>query len=400
MSNATSRAWRMAFLVLLISQPLLAQEQPDLVTIEFSLVVPNDTPEDATIFLAGDAAELGNWRADGLELRRGDDGLYVGEVRLPRGGSVAFKATRGSWATVEKSLSGGEIANRTLLVGQDGRVSVVVAAWADRPAARRVSTRTGDIRLHAGFYSKVLDNHRTLRVYLPPGYDTDGDRRYPVLYMHDGQNLFDAATSFAGVEWSADETAQRLILAEEIEPIIIVGIDHTLSRMTEYTPRPDGESEDAYTRFVVQEVVPFIETTYRAEVSGGKRAVGGSSLGGLMSLYLAGAYPELFGRCAAMSPSLWWSDRWLLEAWREAWPEGLSGVRIWVDIGTREGGQQVETGEPGQAVLNTRALVELLDEAGLSPDQDYRYVEAEGAWHNEQAWAERFEGVLRFFYGL
>ncbi len=369
------------------------------VTVRFLVTVPVDTPEGDGVYLCGGDARMGNWDGEGLVLERQEDGTYVGSLAFTRGGHVRFKATRGSWLTVEKSGSGGEIENRYVIADKDKEVAVVIASWANGEAGSRPEpTLTGDIRRHDGFHSDILNNDRTLIVYLPAGYEADAERRYPVLYMHDGQNLFDASTSFAGYEWGVDEAAERLIEGGEIEPIIIVGIYNNGDRMTEYTPRLEGGERDAYARFVVEEVKAFIDRTYRTEAGREKTGVAGSSLGGLISLYMVEAYADTFGRCGGVSPSLGWEDRWLIKRWGGSDMSWAEGARIWVDMGTGEGRVR-EAGGLTSAVIHARTLVGLMEGAGLERGVGYEYLEVEGGRHNEQAWARRIDAVLVYLYG-
>src|SRR6185436_13118305 len=177
-------------------------------------------------------------------------------------------------------------------------------------------TLTGDVRTHDDFHSKHLAYDRTVVVYLPPGYQTSAVR-YPVLYLHDGQNVFDQATAF-GEEWHVDETAQQLIIAGRIEPIIVVGVYNTGEhRVDEYTPTPlpdkgHGGHADEYGRMLVDELKPFIDETYRTLPDAANTAMGGSSLGGLLTLHLGLRYPTTFGKLAVLSPSVWWDDRVIL----------------------------------------------------------------------------------------
>jgi len=397
----TRSLWLLALLLLSMTVHVVAQDDapdPDAVTIRFIVTVPADTSDDQPVYLSGDNEPLGNWDGAGLLLERHDDGTYQGSLPFRRGAMVQFKATRGSWQTVERNEAGGDIDNRYFVADKDKPVKAVVASWASGQAQRLEPTLTGDIRRHEDFHSEILDNDRTLLVYLPPDYDGQAGRRYPVLYMHDGQNIFDASTSFAGHEWGVDEAAERLINSGGIEPIIIVGIYNNADRMTEYTPRPDGDRPDAYARFVVQEVKPFIDRTYRTDPSREKTGVAGSSLGGLISLYMAEAYPQTFGRCAGVSPSLGWNNKQLLKQWQSRDTQWMHGTRFWLDMGTAEG-----RAAPGQTLpstlINARELAAIFDRAGLKRGVDYEYLEVDGGQHNEQAWARRIQRILVFLYG-
>jgi predicted alpha/beta superfamily hydrolase len=271
---------------------------------------------------------------------------------------------------------------------------VLALALASAPAAaQRRHTLTGTFRTIENFQSRFLPSARTVLVYLPPGYDRDTARRYPVLYLHDGQNLFDGATSFIdGQEWRVDETAERLIRAGLVEPLIVVGVYNTgEQRMAEYTPVADpkhgGGQADLYGRLLVEELKPRIDAEFRTRTDAASTGLGGSSLGGLVSLYLGLKYPNVFGRLAVVSPSVWWADRAILET--VAALPARTGQRIWVDVGTKEG---------KSATPDTRRLRDALAAKGWRLGRDLRYLEARGAEHNEAAWAGRFDRILRFLY--
>jgi len=366
----------------------------------FEVEVPSGTPADAEIHVCGNQSELGTWSGGGLKLQRTAEGRYGGELHAAEGTLLEFKITRGSWGTVEKGADGSEIANRTHLVARDGTIRIRVAGWAGG-AAPRTSTLTGTVRFHPDFESKRLNNRRTIAIYLPPGYDEKSDTRYPVFYMQDGQNLFDAATSFRGIEWGADETAERLIREKRIEPLIIVGIYNTPDRMNEYTPVQDakggaGGLGSRYAAFVVEEVKPFIDRTYRTRLGRESTGVGGSSLGGLISLQICSLYPEEFSKCAIVSPALWWGDHALVKT-VEAKPDWVPRTRFWLDMGTREG---TTLASFSNAIQETRRLAAAFESAGLSKGTGYAYEEVEGAVHDEGAWAKRMDRILLFLYGI
>lgn len=266
--------------------------------------------------------------------------------------------------------------------------------------AQQPHTLTGDIRFHKSFHSKILSNDRDVVVYLPPGYESSSKRRYAILYLHDGQNLFDGATSFIpGKEWRVDETAQSLIIAGKIEPLIIVGIYNAgKARIDEYTPTADqkykmGGKADLYGRMLVEELKPFIDSTYRTRKDAEHTGLGGSSLGGIVSLYLALKYPDVFGKTAAVSPSVWFANKQIVH-----YAEALNSkpkTRIWLDMGTKEG-QTAEQAQ--QSVSDARLLKETLQKKGWKSGKDLSYFEAEGAEHNETAWAARVEQILKFLF--
>jgi enterochelin esterase-like enzyme len=266
-----------------------------------------------------------------------------------------------------------------------------------------VETKTsavGDLRLHE-FTSQIFRNKRFLRVWLPPGYDLpeNSGRRYPVFYLNDGQNLFEQSTSFTGVEWGVDETADRLIRGGEIPPTIFVGIDNAgVERLREYLPyrslnpvvlRPQGNK---YPAFLTQEIMPFLNEHYRVAKGPENTLLGGSSLGGLISLYVAKSTLGVFGGVLLESPSLWVSNRQILRESRSlrVWPH-----KIFLAIGTREVGREEKD---RQTVENVHELERIFHRSGLD-DRRLKVEVVEGAAHTEAAWAARFPDALRFLLG-
>jgi predicted alpha/beta superfamily hydrolase len=277
---------------------------------------------------------------------------------------------------------------------------IIVVLGASVPAlpalAQREHTLTGTLRVHRAFHSRFLGSDRDVAVYLPPGYDAHLRQRYPVLYLHDGQNLFDGATSFIpGQEWRVDETAEALISADAVRPLIIVGIYNAGGeRIREYTPTKDarygGGGADAYGRMLVEELKPFIDGQYRTRTGPRDTGLGGSSLGGLVSLYLGLKHPETFGKLAVVSPSAWWDAGVIIRQVRAL--DKKPHLRIWLDTGTAE----TMGGRP--ATADTRRLRDALVARGWRLGKDLTYVEAEGAAHNEAAWARRVGPILRFLF--
>jgi enterochelin esterase-like enzyme len=264
----------------------------------------------------------------------------------------------------------------------------------------RATGVTGDLRLHE-FRSRIFRNTRYLRVWLPPGYDDaeNADRHYPVLYLNDGQNLFEASTAFAGIEWQADETADRLIREGAVPPLIVVGIDNTgKDRIREYMPfrstfpRMLRSRGRYYPDFLMKEVMPFVERNYRAATGPENTGLGGSSLGALIALYTAMARPGVIGRLLLESPSLWASGRQLVKESRSVriWPE-----RTFLAVGTAEAG----SAERSRTVVDdVRELAAIMRRAVLG-EKRLRLVIKDGAGHNEAAWAERFPEALQFLFG-
>ena len=249
------------------------------------------------------------------------------------------------------------------------------------------------LHLHKEFASQLIDETFTFIVYVPQVFLDDRHRFFPVLFLHDGQNLFDPGTSFIkGNYWRVGETADALTASGEIEPLVIVGIyNNGEKRIGDYTPVEDrrlgGGKADAYGQMIVEEMRPFIGREYRTLAGAENCGMGGSSLGGLVTIYLGMRYPEVFGKLAVLSPSVWWRDRMILK-YVERLPH-KTGQRIWLDIGTREG---------RRALPDTRALKRMLVKKGWRKGKDLEYREIQGGQHTEWAWAERVGPLLKFLF--
>ena len=250
------------------------------------------------------------------------------------------------------------------------------------------------LRLHRAFHSRFLPDDRSLIVYLPPGYVEDTGRTYPVLYMHDGQNLFDPRTAFAGHAWDVREHADAVIKAGEVEPLVIVGIYNTGDRrLAEYTHERDwqrGGGEAAkYGRLIAQELMPWIAERYRVRTDRASTGLGGSSLGGLVSLYLGLRHAERFGKLAVLSPSVWWNHKSILGYVNERAPDVWERPRVWLDVGEQEGRRTVHDAEQ---------LARRLRANGWTDGETLHFENAAGGTHNEASWAQRVRPMLRFLF--
>jgi predicted alpha/beta superfamily hydrolase len=375
-------------------------KQQKVTPVKFVVRVPEGTPKDQPIFLSGSMPPF-PWDAAGPPLTREADGTYTTTLDLMTGLPQEFKVTRGTWGTVECNADDTDVANRIITPKGDDTVEVKVAAWRDKGAATpgRV-TLAGDIRQHRKVSDGAIGNDRNLTVYLPPGYDdaANKDVRYPVLYLQDGQNLFDESVSYNGVEWKADETAQRLIGEGKIEPVIIVGIWNTAERNAEYTPQAmsaDGATSrnEAYANLVVGTIKPLIDATYRTKPDAPNTAIGGAAMGGLAAISVAQQKPDVFGKLLLLTPHL--SENGKPISALVADGAAFKGKKVWLDMSPTQAGP---AGYPGRdAMAEAKAFADLLAKAGLD-EKSLKFAELPEAPHNEPSWQARFDQVLLWLY--
>lgn len=349
--------------------------------------------------LRGAAAPL-SWDRPLLAAPGPVPGRYALRLTLPddaTGGqplAYKFRIERGAGQPGDDGWEPGR--NHALLLA--GGELHVARAFGAAPAQVPPS-RTGRIE-RLGVVASAHVQPRDVQVWLPPGYERDTDARYPVLYLHDGQNVFDAQA--AGAEWQVDEAAQRGVGEGRLRPFIVVAVASTASRTLDYTPSAmqvpaerlgraaaerQGGGLPAYARFLVEELKPAIDARFRTRPGAVDTAVGGSSFGGLASLWLALHHADTFGAALVVSPSVWWDDRFALRDTAAA--AQPSRPRLWVDMGGQEG---------EQAVVLARELAQRLRERGWTGER-LRFVEDPRGSHDEASWARRVPAMLDFLYG-
>ena len=367
-------------------------------SVEFLVRSTSEVPDGASIFLAGSLPSMGPWKPDGLQLVRAkESNEWRGTLNAKKGDVLQYKCTQGTWGTVEKTAQGKDIPNRVLRIVENTTVEITVEGWSKSAVQR--STVTGDIDV-LEIHDDSIAATRRVQVWRPNAYTTSEDR-YPVLYLMDGQNVFDSVAAAFGVEWQADESADSLIAKNEIPPILIVAVNNSKERMREYTRDKEGLPMD-HLEWLIQMVKPEVDRRYRTLPDPANTTLGGSSLGGLFALEAFSTKAEIFGNAVCMSPSLAWDDERLL---RSIEKEGLKNRqrsrapkrKLWLDFGTMESADQDRSASHVERLMRLSRAIE-----SVSSDDsiDLKTYLDEGAAHNEKAWARRFPDALRFIYGM
>jgi predicted alpha/beta superfamily hydrolase len=299
---------------LIVSLIILSVAAQNIIRIEINSL-PANTPANSSIFIAGN---FNNWNPQNknFQFQKNDKGYFIDLSLNP--GSYEYKITRGGWDKVECTNEGKDIGNRTLKVDADANVEVAVAGWKDLFASSnqpKKSSANKNVRIiDTAFFIPQLNRTRRVWVYVPPSYN-NSTKKYPVLYMHDGQNVFDEATSFSG-EWGVDEAIDTLSL--KTKECIVVGIDNGGDkRLNEYCPydfslngiaannKTNIGEGDKYVDFLVKTLKPFIDKRYRTLKDSKNTFTAGSSMGGLISMYAVLKYPKVFGGAGVFSPAFW-----------------------------------------------------------------------------------------------
>ncbi|HEX6559263.1 MAG TPA: alpha/beta hydrolase-fold protein [Longimicrobiales bacterium] len=352
--------------------------------------LPAATPAGATIYVAG-TFNMWNPAAPAYALAADSGGAL--HITLPATvrGPIEFKFTLGSWETVETNSSGGDLANRSFTIPDSGAAVYrsTVAGWkqpGSAPVVRAHTARPGVRVLSDSFAMPQLDRARRVWIYLPADY-ARSRKRYPVLYMHDGQNVFDIATSYVG-EWGVDETLDSLHAQ-----VIVVAVDHGAQhRLDEYNPwrnaRYGGGEGAAYVEFLVKTLKPYIDAHYRTQPDRAHTAIAGSSMGGLISLYAALKYPEVFGKAGVFSPSLWIAPEIVSLA-----HDAKLGVRprlYFVSAGN-------ETRDQGQIAVSGPLMRELVSRGYVSGRDLVSIIREDGA-HSEWFWRREFPAAYQWLF--
>lgn len=369
------------FFLLTLSSFVLAQ------TAKVKIIVHSaPLPENEKVFITGNILQLGNWSPDKISLCRVNATTWKFETTVPLLSHLEFKITRGSWNT-EAIYQHGKIPQNIILkVEHDTTIFLNPIMWADSvKQPEQKNEITGIIKFHRQLSDSGLRYAHDIIVRLPASYEKFPQKHYPVLYMHDGQNLFDPNTSFAGFDWRIDEVIDSLVTAKEMEEIIVVGIYNSPDRIPEYS---DSELGRAYAGFIVHTVKPLIDSTYRTKPERKNTAIMGSSMGGLISFLAAQWYPDLFSKAGAMSPSFWFDNEKTIREFRD---KNLSNnnLQLYLDCGGKE----------KELLPGFKEMISLLEKKGFKKGTDLEYFLDENAVHNEQSWSHRVWRPLLFFFG-
>ena len=353
--------------------------------------VPKNTPKDAKIYIAGN---FNSWNPGDPAycLEKTNDNIYTKLMEFDIR-ELEFKFTMGTWSNVELNKQHEAIPNRRVTLNSTiGEYQYIVENWNTSASMKNI---VGNVQVLDKMYMPQLDRTRRIWIYLPPGYEK-GIQRYPVIYMHDGQNLFADSTSFSG-EWGIDETLERMIAEKRIEKMIVVGIDnHPQYRLEEYTPfgfeyrgqRVQPQAQQ-YGKFIVETLKPYIDKNYRTKRGRKNTAIAGSSMGGLVSVYLALEYQDTFSKVGAMSSAFGVCRDDLIEYIHEH-PKKRP-IRFWLDMGSEEAEQM-------EYDVNQQKIIEVLLHSGWEVGEEVKYSLYEGAGHHERFWRARFGDVLEYLW--
>lgn len=344
--------------------------------------MPQNTPLNDTLFLA---TNLNQWQPNASDyyFRKQEDGNYT--IKLQNiNAPFEYKITRGSWENVECTSQGTDIENRKAN-HKDKSIQIEVKGWKDLFGKK--STKLPNVQvMDDDFPMPQFNTTRRIWIYLPTDYATSTEK-YPVLYMHDGQNLFDALTSYSG-EWEVDETMQKLEQEGTLK-LIIVGIENGgKTRSDEYTPWKNkeygGGEGAAYGEFIVNDLKPFIDKHYRTKSDRHNTGIMGSSLGGLISMYIGMEYSETFGKLGVFSPSFWWST----EAVNQVKNKGFVDTKIYMNAGLDE--HKWITKGTKEMERNFRKL------GYTNENLVTKYIK--GGTHTERFWRSEFENAVLWLF--
>lgn len=353
----------------------------------FEVTTEVPLPIGEQVFITGNQSALGNWDPAALPLTRMDDRVWTAHALVPADQQIELKVTRGSWDTEAVNADDSNPGNTVLEPGGDQPVKLRVAKWKDA-SPRPTPQIVGNYQVHEGFHSRYLRFDRKVIVWLPPSYNKERDRRYPVLYMQDGQQVFDPQTSTWKQDWQVDELCTQLIGEYRLEDIIVVAVYSTEDRYLEYNPSMAGRE---YSRFMTDELKPFIDSTYRTQPGRDTTSIAGASMGATISFYMAWTRPDLFSAAACLSPAFKFrDDRSCLDivAGSTQPPE----LKIYLYCGE---GDKLER----ELMGGMREMEAMLKDRGFAEGRNLLVSVDPEAAHNEAAWAKHSDEWLLFLFG-
>lgn len=351
--------------------------------------LPANTPSGATIYFA---SSINTWNPGDNNFTLTNDGQGVRTITIPEGtGTVLYKFTRGSWASVEGNASGGDIANRSFtFTGQPQTLNLTVQSWKDLGSGGSSTAASNVQILNPSFFMPQLNRNRRIWLYLPPDYHTT-TKTYPVVYMHDGQNLFDALTAFGGNEWRVDETLNTLHQNGDYGAIV-VGIDNGGGeRINEYgpwnNPQYGGGQGPLYMDFIVETLKPYIDANFRTKPQAPFTGMIGSSLGALISTYGQVRFAQTFEKVGSFSPAYWFNLA-ELNNYIQNTTSSLSNARYYFLAGQNESTTMV---------TNINTIRNSLQNKGLTASNTFTKIDSYGQ-HNEAYWRGEFGAAYQWLF--
>ncbi len=373
------------FAIILFASELFAQSNTNKITLT---VISSQVNDSSNVYVSGNNILFGDWNAGKTELTKINDSVWSKTFSFPKGTILEFKFTKGTWETEALSSKKAIPQNTVVKLISDTTIAQTIHYWKDElnPINNFHGQITGTVK-----YLKQLTGNgilpRDVIVWLPPDYYKNKARHYPVLYMNDGQNIFDPATSSFSVDWQIDETADSLIRNNVIAPLIIVGIYNTQDRNLDYSL---GKKGSAYMEFVVNKIKPLIDSTFRTKPGRKYTAIGGSSMGGLISFMFVWQYSSVFSKAICMSPALK-IDQFDFVKTIASDNSKRKNIYIYLDNG---GIGLEERLQPG-----IDDMLNILVKKGFEYNKNLFWIKDSEARHNEAAWAKRMAFPLQLFFG-
>ena len=355
-------------------------------TITFEINTPIPLAVGEQVFVSGNQAELGEWKADGFPLTREDDNRWTGTVVVASREAIAYKITRGSWESEEVDENGHIPQDKRIEPGPNRRVTHRINRWKDLAPVAQPEI-IGHFKVHEAFHSSYLRFDRRIVVWLPPSYEKTTRETYPVLYLLDGQNAFKTRLRDTQPGWQIDQCCTTLIEEGLMKEIIVVAVSSSEDRFIEYNPSLAGPD---HTRFMMEELIPYINKEYRTIPS--RTAIAGSSLGGSLAFFTAWMNPRSFFGAACLSPAFKIkNDEFLLDLIRKT-DSDLPDIKLYLYCGR---------GEPMEAFLaeGTREAAKLLKVQGFDKKRNLLVWADPDGLHNEESWAKHIrEGLIFLFH--
>lgn len=364
----------LAALLILCSNPFLHAQ---IIHLTIKVKVPENTPKDDSVIVVGNERVWGNWvYKTARKMQKQNDSVWMQSNEFPANTTVNFIVTRGSYYKAALYNHSGQIPpSHTFALTHDTTITLTITGWNDLYQ----HNITGTVRYYHNFNSPLLKYTRDITVWLPPSYFTSPEKRYPVLYAEDGQNIFGT-----GSKWQMDKTADSLMRHYKTEEFIIAGVANTQDRWVEYSGTPEGF---AYTDFVANELKPFIDGHFRTKPDRDNTAAIGSSMGGVISFYLLWRYPNVFSKAACLSNGFYFDDGNIV-AQADSSTQKLNDDKIYLDCG----GMGLDTSflpdnEKMRDILSKNKTIRL------------KYMYFPNDDHNEKFWAQRLYHPLIFLFG-